>query len=96
MRTAYPLILLTGAREKTYHHSRYREQAWARKVSPFPRLEIHPETASSNGLERDDWVRIETPGADGACELMVTLTEDVAPGILRTGMGWFNSGYLRS
>ena len=84
VRTAYPLILLTGAREKTYHHSRYRDQAWARKVSPYPLLEIHPETASSHGLERDDWVKIETPGADGSCELKVKLTEDVAPGILRT------------
>ncbi len=89
VRTAYPLILLTGAREKTYHHSRYRDQAWARKVSPFPRIEIHPETAASNGLERDDWVKIETPDSDGACELMITVTEDVAPGILRTGMGWW-------
>ena len=85
----YPLILLTGAREKTYHHSRYREQAWARKISPFPRVEMNLETAASNGLERDDWVKIETPDADGSCELMVTLTEDVAPGILRTGMGWW-------
>ena len=85
----YPLILLTGAREKTYHHSRYREQAWARKISPFPRVEMNSETAASNGLERDDWVKIETPDADGSCELMVTLTEDVAPGILRTGMGWW-------
>jgi anaerobic selenocysteine-containing dehydrogenase len=37
----------------------------------------------------DDWVRIETPGTDGGCELMVTPSEDVAPGILRTGMGWW-------
>ncbi|MDP6604133.1 MAG: molybdopterin-dependent oxidoreductase, partial [Rhodospirillales bacterium] len=89
VRAAYPLVLLTGAREKTYHHSRYREQAWARKVSPYPRVEIHPETAASNGLERDDWVRIETPGMGDGCELMVTPTTDVAPGILRTGMGWW-------
>ena len=26
---AYPLVLLTGLREKTYHHSRFRDQAWA-------------------------------------------------------------------
>ena len=25
-----------GMREKTYHHSRFREQAWARKISPDP------------------------------------------------------------
>src|SRR6185369_1198998 len=32
----YPLVLQTGLREKTFHHSRFREQAWTRKVSPDP------------------------------------------------------------
>ena len=36
VRADYPLILLTGDREKSYHHSRFREQAWARKDSPDP------------------------------------------------------------
>jgi thiosulfate reductase/polysulfide reductase chain A len=34
----FPFILITGDREKTYHHSRFRDQPWARKVSPDPRL----------------------------------------------------------
>jgi anaerobic selenocysteine-containing dehydrogenase len=89
IRDRYPLILLTGAREKTYHHSRYRDQAWARKISPFPLVEIHPDTVAASGLAKDDWVRIETPGTDGGCELKVAPTTDVAPGILRTGMGWW-------
>jgi anaerobic selenocysteine-containing dehydrogenase len=89
IRAAYPLILLTGAREKTYHHSRYRDQAWARKVSPFPRVEIHPGTAAASGVETDDWVRVEIAGADGSCKLKATVTPSVPPGILRTGMGWW-------
>jgi anaerobic selenocysteine-containing dehydrogenase len=89
VRRAYPLVLLTGAREKTYHHSRYREQAWARKVSPFPRLELHPETAAEYGLSADDWVRVETPGVAGGCKLKLAVTETAPPGVLRTGMGWW-------
>ena len=85
----YPLTLLTGAREKTYHHSRYRDQAWARKVSAFPRLQIHPETAAAQGLAAEDWVAVETAAGGGACQLLITVTEDVPPGILRTGMGWW-------
>ena len=89
VRRDYPLILLTGAREKAYHHSRYRDQAWARKVSPYPRLQVHPDTASALELATDDWVEVETPDAGGACALKVSVTEDTAPGVVRTGMGWW-------
>ncbi|MBM3487244.1 MAG: hypothetical protein FJX67_11540 [Alphaproteobacteria bacterium] len=88
-RAAFPLLLLTGAREKTYHHSRFREQAWARKVSPFPRLQVHPETAAALGLAEDDWVAVETANGPGACALRVTITDDVTPDVVRTGMGWW-------
>ncbi len=89
VRADYPLVLLTGAREKTYHHSRYRDQAWARKISPFPLLQIHPGTAAGLGLAADDWVEVETPAGDGVCALRLSLTEETAPGVVRTGMGWW-------
>ena len=88
-RGTYPLVLLTGAREKTYHHSRFREQAWARKVSPHPKLQVNPETADRHGIEAGQWVSVETSAATGACRLMVEITGDVAPGVVRTGMGWW-------
>jgi anaerobic selenocysteine-containing dehydrogenase len=89
VRRDYPLVLLTGAREKTYHHSRYREQAWARKVSPFPRIEIHPTTAGSLGIASGDWVRVETPGMPEGCKLRAHVSETAPPGVVRTGMGWW-------
>ena len=89
VREAYPLVLITGAREKTYHHSRYRDQAWARKVSPFPLLQLHPETAAALALEDGTWVAVETPGGEGACKLKLSVTEETAPGTARTGMGWW-------
>ncbi len=88
-RGEYPLVLLTGAREKTYHHSRYRDQAWTRKVSPFPLLQVHPDTAERLGLADGDWVAVETPGADGRCKLRVAVTANTQPGVVRTGMGWW-------
>lgn len=89
LRREYPLILLTGAREKTYHHSRYRDHGWARKVSPYPALQIHPATAAAQGLAADDWVTLETPGVDGRCELRVKVTDATPEGVVRTGMGWW-------
>lgn len=88
-RAAYPLVLITGAREKTYHHSRYRDQAWARKVSPFPLLQVHPDTAADMDLSDGDWVSVRTPGIDGQCKLMVTITTETGVGTVRTGMGWW-------
>jgi anaerobic selenocysteine-containing dehydrogenase len=85
----YPFTLQTGLREKTYHHSRFREQAWARKVSPDPLLKIHPETALGLGIEDGDWVDIETPRGQGACRAKASVTEATEPGIVTTGMGWW-------
>ena len=89
MRDAYPLTLLTGVRERTYHHSRFRDQGWARKVSPDPWLQLHPETATRYRLTEDDWVWVETAGGPGRCRLKVRVTEATLPGVARTGMGWW-------
>ncbi len=62
IRARYPLTLITGDREKSYHHSRFRDQDWALKVSPDPRLVMHPETARAQGLADGDWVRLEVAG----------------------------------
>ncbi len=86
---AYPLRLQTGLREKTYHHSRFREQAWARKVSPDPLLRIHPETAAAIGVAEGDWVAVETHGHAGNCHLKAQITDSTAPGVVVTGMGWW-------
>jgi len=86
---AYPLRLQTGLREKTYHHSRFREQAWARKVSPDPLLRIHPRTAAGLGIAEGDWIQVETHGHAGTCRLKAQLTDSTDPGVVVTGMGWW-------
>ena len=85
----YPLILVTGDREKTYHHSRFRDQDWARKVSPDPRLTMHPDTARAMGLDDGAWVRLEVARGKGACRLRLKLSDTTPPDVVNTGMGWW-------
>jgi thiosulfate reductase / polysulfide reductase chain A len=85
----YPLILQTGLREKTYHHSRFREQAWTRKVSPDPVVYLHPATAARAGVGEGDWISIEAAGGSGSCRLKVKVTDDTLDGVLTTGVGWW-------
>ncbi len=88
-RADYPLILITGIREKTYHHSRFRDQAWARKVSPDPLIQIHPETAAAYGVADAQWVSLRTPGIATHCRLRAQVTERAPRGVVATGMGWW-------
>ena len=84
-----PLILVTGDREKSYHHSRFRDQDWARKVSPDPRLTMHPDTARALGLDDGAWVRLEVARGKGACRLRLKLSDATPPDVVNTGMGWW-------
>jgi anaerobic selenocysteine-containing dehydrogenase len=86
---AYPFTLQTGLRERTYHHSRFRDHAWARKSSPDPLLRIHPDTARRLGIADGDWVQVETAGHPGRCRLRAKLTDATAPDTVATGMGWW-------
>jgi anaerobic selenocysteine-containing dehydrogenase len=92
IRENFPLLLLTGDREKTYHHSRFREQDWAHKVSPDPRLLIHPQTAHEMSFDDGDWVRLETEHLAGTCLLKLKVTDATPPGVVSTGMGWWKPG----
>jgi anaerobic selenocysteine-containing dehydrogenase len=90
----FPLTLLTGDREKTYHHSRFRDAPWAKKISPDSRLLMHPATAKACAVAEEQWVRVETPGATGACQLKVKITEATPEGVVSTGMGWWRPGSM--
>ena len=85
----FPLTLQTGLRERTYHHSRFRDQAWARKMSPDPQLRMHPETAGRLGVGDGDWVLVETRGHAGRCRLRAKVTAATAADTVVTGMGWW-------
>lgn len=56
----YPLVLSTGGRLPWYFHSQYRQIPYLRQLQPYPRVQIHPDTARDLGIADDDWVWIET------------------------------------
>jgi thiosulfate reductase / polysulfide reductase chain A len=85
----FPLVLQTGLREKSYHHSRFREQAWAKKVSPDPIVYVHPQTAALYAMVDAGWIRVMTPGVAGSCRLKVKVTTDTMIDVLTTGVGWW-------
>mgnify|MGYP003694110587 CR=1 FL=1 len=77
------------ARE-TFHHSRFREQAWTKKVSPDPVVYMHPETAARFGVAgrrldqgRGGW-RLGLVPAQGEGDRLTRL-----PDVLTTGVGWW-------
>lgn len=84
---AYPLSLQTGQREKTYHHSRFRDHGWARRVSPDPLVHVHPDTAAAHGVRDGEWVIVEASA--GACRLKLHVSDRTQPGVLTTGIGWW-------
>lgn len=85
----FDLVLLTGIRSMAYHHSRFRNHAWARKLQDAPELRIHPKTAGRHHIGRDDWVWVSTPGAPGRALLKAWITEEVPEDVVATGMGWW-------
>lgn len=91
---SYPLLLLTGIRSMAYHHSRFRDHDWARRSESLPQISVNPDDALRRELTSGDWVRLVSPA--GSCELVVAVTEEVPPGIVGTGMGWWWPERLQS
>ncbi|MBS3756519.1 MAG: molybdopterin-dependent oxidoreductase [Desulfobacterales bacterium] len=82
----YPL-LLTSAKSPNFLHSSYRWVESLRAREPVPKVQVHPETAESLGLETDREVRIET--RHGAISQVVHVTGSVPPGVVCAAIGWW-------
>lgn len=85
----YPLLLLTGTRSIVYHHSRFRDHAWARRKEPEPQIHVHPETAAALGLHDGAWVEGRLPDRPETFAARLRYDERVPPGVASTGMGWW-------
>jgi len=96
----YPLYLTTR-RSREYALSRSSEHEWVRKITPYPQLHIHPDTASARGIETGDRVTIETP--KGRIRHEAKLTENIHPDVVSGVFGWWlpeketaENGYLET
>ena len=83
----YPLIITTGSRIQGYFCSEGRQIASLRQLNPDPLVEIHPDTASSLGIEPGDWVWIESPR--GKIKQRAWLTQGIHPGVIHAQHGWW-------
>lgn len=82
----YPLIL-TSAKEAHYFHSAYRHISSLRRLSPEPRVFIHPQTAQELGISEGEWVIMET--RQGAIKQKAALDEHLHPQVVVGAYGWW-------
>ncbi|RPI76085.1 MAG: hypothetical protein EHM45_13980 [Desulfobacteraceae bacterium] len=82
----YPLAL-TSCKSRFYLHSSYRWVQGLRKERPFPKVEIHPQTAAPHGIHEGDEVVIRTPR--GSIVQIAHLTEDLHPRVVNAAYGWW-------
>ncbi len=83
----YPFILITGGRVPYFFHSEHRQVPSLRKRHPDPLVQVHPETASRLGIEKGDWVWIET--RRGKIQQRASLTEGIDPRVVHVEHGWW-------
>jgi anaerobic selenocysteine-containing dehydrogenase len=85
----YPLILITGARDRYHYLTKHRELTWARKVAPFPKLQMSPELGESLNIADGDWVHIETPWGTKRCSMKAAYDEKMHPKVVHAPFGWY-------
>lgn len=85
----FDLVLLTGIRSMAYHHSRFRNHSWARKLQDVPELRINPKTARRFNIGVEDWVWVHTLNGPGRALLKARITDEVPENVVATGMGWW-------
>ena len=87
LKDEFPYILNSGLRTPTFFHSANRQVPWLREIRPDPIVEIHPETASRNGIQEGDWVWIESPR--GKVKERAKLNEGIDPRVVVAEHGWW-------
>lgn len=83
----YPLILITGVRPLPYTHSMGRQFSYARRIMPYPLLEISPKAAMEREIKDGDWVWIKTP--IGRIRQKAKVTENIHPKVVCAQFGWW-------
>jgi anaerobic selenocysteine-containing dehydrogenase len=86
---SYPLILSTGSRLLTYHHSKYRNLGNLSKITPEALAEIHPDTAQEHGISDGEMIVVET--RRGSIEIKAKTTPRILPRLVNIAHGWRNA-----
>ena len=73
-----------------YFHSEGRQIPKLREKVPDPLMEIHPDTAKTEGIQEGDWVWIETPQVKGErVRFKARLTDRMHPKMIMARHGWW-------
>ncbi|MCF8039976.1 MAG: molybdopterin-dependent oxidoreductase [Desulfohalobiaceae bacterium] len=83
----YPYILNAGLRTPTFFHTANRNQTWLREIRPDPIVEIHPLTASKEGIAEGQWVWLESPR--GRVRERAKLNDQIPPRVVVAEHGWW-------
>ena len=86
MSEKYPL-LMTNAKEPYYYLTGYKQVDGYREKSPYPLVEVHPETAKKAGCKEGDWIYIESK--NGRIQQILTLNSDLDPRVIIAAFGWW-------
>ena len=84
----YPLVLTT-AKPHMFCHGQHRNLPRLRKLQPYPKVEMHPETAAARAIAEGDWVEIETPA--GRVRARASLKPALAPDVVAGQHGWWQA-----
>jgi anaerobic selenocysteine-containing dehydrogenase len=84
----FPLLLVTGARQKGYLHSRYRNIARLRKLHPEAEVEVHPGDAARLGVHDGQMVRVASELGQVLVRARITTEQDIRPGVVQITHGW--------
>lgn len=70
-----------------FYHSEHRQLPSLRKQRPYPRVQIHPDTASRLGIHDGDWVWIETQR--GRVRQQCKCFDGIDPRVVHGEHGWW-------
>lgn len=83
----YPLTLVSGGRERMFFHTGNRDVAWARKLQPWPEVEIHPKTAAERNIKDGDKIHLST--RHGRIKAVAAVSDRAYPDMVQTTHGWW-------
>lgn len=83
----HPYTVFVGVREDPYFQTGQRQLPSARRMSPLPKVFVHPDDAGREGLAEGDWAAVSTP--QGEVSGVVELRPDMLAGHLRIPHGWW-------
>ncbi|MCK5641553.1 MAG: hypothetical protein KAJ19_12190, partial [Gammaproteobacteria bacterium] len=82
----YPLLLTTGPRNVAYTHSRERNIPQLKKITPAPRVAIHPKTAQIRNIFNNQPVMLKND--KGQMEGIAYITSGIREDTIMVPHGW--------